>query len=211
MKKPTIGIVGYKFEERSFGAGINYLEFVSTFGNPRILMPWEEKVDVDLLFLPGGMDTSPSSYSQVPKFNTGNHDVFKEFFFKERLKNYVGNTPIFGVCLGFQMLNIYLGGSLEQDLLFHAQSSDRWQTAHKVHAGLRPDGKVDKKSPHFSVNSHHHQAVTLKSIAPVVKPLLFAENEDFEISGEPVIVEAFECKKMRIGGVQYHPKLFGAC
>jgi gamma-glutamyl-gamma-aminobutyrate hydrolase PuuD len=102
MSKKLILITGWKLGENSYGATTTYLEYFSQFGNVRILMPWEDKVDCDLLVLPGGKDLSPSAYGEVPGYTTGDGDVFKEYFFKEKLKLYVeSKTPIFGVCLGF--------------------------------------------------------------------------------------------------------------
>ena len=84
MPKPVIGIPGYKVDT-NFGVGIANLEFVSTFGNPRIILPWEEDVPIDVLYLTGGLDVNPTSYGEVPGFKTSNTDVFKQFFFEKRL------------------------------------------------------------------------------------------------------------------------------
>ena len=57
----TIGIPAYKVDS-NFGCGLTHLEFISQYGNPRIILPWEENVPVDALYLPGGLDLNPSSY-----------------------------------------------------------------------------------------------------------------------------------------------------
>lgn len=209
MSKKIIGIPGYKNSNgESFGAGISHLSFLSTFGNVRIIMPWEEKVDVDLLYLPGGLDLSPSKYGEVPHFRSSNHDVFKEFFLENRLQNYVGNTPIFGVCLGMQSLAVYFGSILTQDFIYHEQSKSRWETAHKIYGTWSDrDGTVHKKQNVFEVNSHHHQGVTIEGLnKDLLQPLYVSENEDRHISGENFIVEAFSHKEYPIVGVQWHPE-----
>ena len=132
MAKPIIGIPGYKSESGVFGVGSNYLEWVNKVGNPRIILPWEEKVECDLLLLPGGPDLNPSSYGAIPEFKTTETCVFRQYFFDKRLDNYVDNTPIFGICLGAQQLNVKLGGTLTQDLPFHPASDDRWQPGHEI-------------------------------------------------------------------------------
>ncbi|MFO0448526.1 MAG: gamma-glutamyl-gamma-aminobutyrate hydrolase family protein [Pseudomonadota bacterium] len=219
MNKPTILVPAYVTksaktgETVAIGLGANYAEFLSRFGNVRIVMPHEEKVDGDLLFLPGGMDTNPINYGEVPSIFAGNIDVHKEFFFKERLKNYIDNTPIFGVCLGMQQLNVHFGGKLIQNLLFHAQSSDRWQTAHPIFPPTLEFDKLNDKQIKLlpKVNSHHHQAVLTNMCAESFTPLLLAEYEDKYLPGShgnhnTCIVEAFVHNHLPIVGVQWHPE-----
>jgi putative glutamine amidotransferase len=211
-----IGIPCWSTGENSFGCTKHYLDFISRFGNVRMIMPWEEKVKVDVLFLPGGMDTSPSNYGEYPSFHAGNQDVFKEYFFTERLKNYIDDTPIFAVCLGMQVLNVLFGGSLTQNLLYHAQSKGRWEGAHKVYREIgyvKPKGAegtvltVRKSSElGYDVNSHHHQAVTLDRLADCLQPLLYAPNEDYPLTGEKFLIEGFKHKSLPIIGLQYHPE-----
>ena len=89
MRK-VIGIPGYTGKDsNNFGVGNHHLEFVSKFGDARIIMPWEEKADIDLLYLPGGLDTAPRNYGAVPAYTTSAQDVFKEHFFLNNLKNYI--------------------------------------------------------------------------------------------------------------------------
>lgn len=107
-KNKTIGIVGYSLGDNSFGAGKLHLDYISNFGKPRILMPSDEDVqDIDLLYLPGGLDLNPSNYGQAPGFFTSNSDVHKEYFYRVMLPKYVeANIPIFGVCLGINLCPI---------------------------------------------------------------------------------------------------------
>lgn len=198
-KRPVIGIPGWKLGENSFGCGTNHLDFISKFGNPRILFPQDDDVDLDLLYLPGGPDISPASYGQIPGFYTGNSDLFRQYFFEKVLPKYIAKgTPIFGVCLGFQMLNVIFGGTLTQDMPNHAQSKNRWEEGHDVFTvGLpRKEGK-------FEVNSHHHQAVLYSDLSKDFDMVLYADNED---DTDNCIVEGFVHKSLPIAGVQYHPE-----
>lgn len=210
MKRKTIGVPGYRnTNSDSFGVGIAYMEFLSKFGDVRILMPQEEFVKVDLLFLPGGADLTPSTYGEIPGYRTQNHDVFKEFFYHNRLDAYINRgVPVFGVCLGYQMLAAKFGSKLTQDFIFHAQSDKRTDEAHKVYLRLNEYGLPDEKFKKgiFEVNSFHHQGVTLENLGEDLIPLAFAENEDAYLTGHNVIVEAFKHRTLKISGVQWHPE-----
>ncbi|MCY7363171.1 MAG: gamma-glutamyl-gamma-aminobutyrate hydrolase family protein [Ignavibacteria bacterium] len=202
----VIGIVGWKTGDNSFGATIDYLDFANRFGNTRILMPYEkpEESNIDLLIVPGGADLSSSEYGQTPSYHNSNPDVFKDNFIKEKLLKYIEQgTSVFGICLGFQAINTVLGGGLVQHLTYHPQSSGRWQPAHRVYrVDLAPNLRTDKNG--FEVNSHHHQAVTLNTLASDLQPLLLCDNDDAHLTGDLDIVESFRHKELKIAGCQYH-------
>jgi len=199
-EKRIIGIPGWKLGDNSFGCGVNHLDFISLYGTPRILFPQDDDLDLDMLYLPGGPDVNPASYGAIPGFYTSNQDVFRQYFFEKVLEKYVEKgTPIFGVCLGMQMLNVHFGGTLTQEMRYHAQSKDRWQPAHKV---FLTDGSGRKP---FEVNSHHHQAVLHTDLSSEFEALAYAKNEEDSKNG---IVEAFMHKTLPIAGVQWHPEEF---
>lgn len=219
MKKKIIGIPGYNYAGKGehFGAGANHLQFISRFGNARIIMPWEEYVEgLDMLYLPGGLDTSPGNYGNSPEYKTTNQDVNKEFFYKHRLDKYIeNNIPIFGVCLGSQMIAAKFGGKLTQDLVYHEQSSERWKTAHKI-----SPFEADKKGnftyglktlwtynmSKYEVNSHHHQALTVEGLSDEIEPIFVTNNNDDFFTGDGDIIEAFKIRDRVIFGVQWHPE-----
>lgn len=201
-KKLTIGIPGFLNSDQMFGVTGNYMQFADRYGDVRILMPHEDLVPVDLLILPGGLDLSPSKYGKQPSYKTSNHDVFKEFFYEQKLKLYVdAETPIFGICLGMQMLNAYFGGTLTQHLLAHEQSSGRWAMAHKIRTVYdKPNTKI---ADLIDVNSHHHQAITKeRDLAPNFNVIAVAAS----LEPEGTIVEAFMHETLPIAGVQFHPE-----
>ena len=198
----TIGIIGYRSEDGSvFGAGSNYLELVSRFGKPHIIFPGDDLVPVDLLMLPGGLDIAPQSFGAVPAFKTGNADVFKQFFFEKRLSLYVNaNVPIFGICLGFQMLAVYFGSMMEQHLWRHPQSQGRGMAAHTVTP--LPEAKHYATLP-FEVNSHHHQGIFLNGLSDELESLALAKDNP---DSDHMLVEAFRHRSKPIMAVQWHPE-----
>ena len=72
---------------------------------------------IDGLVLHGGVDISSSSYNEKP--------INDEFLVDKKRDNYElklielcfkKNKPILGICRGAQILNVFLGGSLYQDV-----------------------------------------------------------------------------------------------
>jgi putative glutamine amidotransferase len=192
-KNRTILIPGYSTGENSFGVGKHYLEYISKFGNPRILLPSDTKVlQGDLLFLPGGLDLNPASYGQNVSYYTSNIDVHKQNFYDKMLPRYVEQgIPIFGMCLGMQMLNVFFGGTLTQHIENHPESIARGRSAHRVLQVLSYDNnelvvdslenKEGKETKGFPVNSHHHQGVYLNNLSPEFKPLYASPDGVIEI------------------------------
>lgn len=122
-------------------------------------------------------------------------------------------VPVWGVCRGVQVLNVFFGGTLWQDLALqvptrtaHQVSSPRDALVHPVRLregaaaiglGTAPDGGLDRGRDELLVNSRHHQAI--KDLAPGLTPV--AEAPDG-------LVEAvrLEDEEWWVAGVQWHPE-----
>ena len=197
MKK--IGIVGWKTGENSFGVSVPYINWLSNFGIVHILSPQKGIVeDLDLLVLPGGADIAPQSFGEVPGFHTSNTDVMKQYFFDNNLDQYLkNNTPIFGICLGFQQLCVKFGGKLEQHYPFNYSSKGRHDKVDTLAFEQQVYDIVLKSSipTKYEVNSLHHQGCFS---LPNPFNVLAREKEDGNIE----IARFAE----NVYGVQYHPE-----
>lgn len=106
--------------------------------------------------------------------------------------------PILGICRGHQVLNVYYGGSLIQDIpsqynsdLIHSQKEARNVGTHDV--VLTCDSCIGKKDQIIKVNTFHHQAV--KELGKTLKVTAV---------GTDGLVEAIENDD--VIGVQWHPE-----
>ena len=112
------------------------------------------------------------------------------------IKTYLdAGKPILGICRGHQILNVYFGGSLHQDIpevAFHRRKGE--DMTHRVSA--RADSILGKLyGEDFSVNSVHHQAIK--------RP---AEGFRITADWQGQYAEAIEHKELPVFSVQWHPE-----
>ena len=108
------------------------------------------------LLLPGGGDLDPALYGQA---NHGSHPPDRE---RDRLELELlelflrAGKPVLGICRGLQVINVFFGGTLLQDIRGHGQV-DGHDRLHRVTAA---PGSLSARfyGPSFLVNSAHHQA-----------------------------------------------------
>lgn len=217
MSRKKIGIVGWKTGDNSFGVTLPYLKHFNKFGQIEILTPRKDIItDLDLLVLPGGADLNPWSYRRVPDYSTSNPDVMKQYFYENNLSQYIeNNTPIFGICLGFQQLGSYFKCELTQDMSHpYSPSDSRWKPVHSVYIcnGMDEEGnpiiekgniKIKGKGEQErylteEVNSLHHQGIYMTDFNSNELKLTRLAKDGY--------VEAFEHKTLPIVGVQWHPE-----
>ncbi|QEK10966.1 gamma-glutamyl-gamma-aminobutyrate hydrolase family protein [Crassaminicella thermophila] len=167
----------------------------------------DELVDrLDGFLFTGGPDIYPIHYHQPLKTGVGRivpeRDAFELKLMKKVLEK---DKPILGICRGFQLINVYFGGTLYQDLYTEKITSmkhvgdvlPKYYPAHKVR--LKENSKVfeafDKNE--IFVNSFHHQAV--EKIGEGLIETGWSEDG---------IVEGLEHKNYSfVVGVQWHPEM----
>ena len=157
------------------------------------------------LVLSGGEDIEPSRYGEDPVPELGEVNPVRDAMEWRAVDGALERgLPILGICRGLQLLNVYFGGSLYQDLptqyddtLDHEQSAPWGHHHHKVRCteGSRLHEALADCEP-LEINSYHHQAV--KELAPVLE--CTAKAADGLVEG----VESTEHDW--VVGVQWHPE-----
>ncbi|HHT7826315.1 TPA: gamma-glutamyl-gamma-aminobutyrate hydrolase family protein [Streptococcus suis] len=157
---------------------------------------------IDKLILSGGQHVDPSLYGQKRLIDSDDYllerDEFELALIEEALRQ---GKPIFAVCRGMQLLNVALGGSLEQEV------ADHWQegiegTSHRLQ--VKPKSRVSRLfSQGSSINSFHQQRI--KELAPG----LVATGLD----PRDGTIEAYESRgNQALFGIQWHPEfLYNDC
>lgn len=209
-KRAKIGIVGWSTGDNSFGSTKPYMQYLSYFGKVRILGPSNDiDEDLDLVIMPGGKDTLPARYGQVPGYYNSDPDQFKEHFSMVNLQQYIdAGIPIFGICLGFQMLCTHFGAELTQNINVDSHGYSDEKTAGRgelvndlifsskflpLEARLKKDHDLKK----IKVCSLHHQAVMEEDMSDDLE--IIAKTKDD-------IVEFMRHRTLPIAGCQNHPE-----
>ena len=153
----------------------------------------------DGLLLCGGNDVAPEFYAEE-NISCQELDTQRDRIELELCRKYLEQgKPILGICRGMQLMNVALGGSLQQDIgprlhLFHSS----WEKPdYRVHPVCAEKDSIlgQLYGESFPVNSCHHQA--LKELGKGLKATAWAESG---------IVEAVEHESLPVLAVQYHPE-----
>ena len=148
------------------------------------------------LLLPGGNDIDPSIYG---KENMGSQDCKKEFDLAQMdmVRRFLElQKPIFGICKGAQLLNVFFGGTLIQDLATNI-THKKVGNADSIHMTTAKEGSFIYQiyGENFATNSAHHQAVDA-----------LGENLQIVQRAQDGVVEAFQHHSLPVWGVQWHPE-----
>lgn len=146
--------------------------------------------DTDLIVFLGGADIHPAMYGHENKgscYNTRSihRDKQEAEVYSEAI---IRGIPCFGICRGFQFLNVMNKGVMRQDVPYH--------TGNYGHHSI-----VDSKGEYlFDVNSYHHQQVVLSDMATTAD-VLYASPIAYQTE-----VESAVWPETASGGVQWHPE-----
>ena len=150
---------------------------------------------IDGLLLTGGTDIAPALYNQPNHEKTQDPDDERDAMERILLAGALeADIPLLAICRGLQMLNVHLGGTLQQHIEGHARPGVHDAHAAEVHAYTRL-AEIAGAGPH-AINSRHHQAVDRLGDGLIVS----AQSEDG-------IVEGLELPGHRFAvAVQWHPE-----
>lgn len=150
--------------------------------------------DCDALLLAGGGDVSPCFYGAIEKNCKSVNlvrDVTEQYLlamFERR------HAPVLGVCRGFQLINVYFGGTLSQTIEnARLHDGEKGDVYHEIYNASGFIAELYGKK--LTVNSAHRQKIDL--LGKNVRICAYAADK---------VPEALEVNDTRIIGVQFHPE-----
>jgi putative glutamine amidotransferase len=153
------------------------------------------------LLLTGGPDVVPARYGAAPEAGVELHpDPARDALDLELLARAAEERwPVLAVCYGVQILNVFHGGTLVQDLDRagkggHSVPEPKDRLAHTV---TRSGGRWLQGADEFWVNSRHHQAID--QLGGALEAVATAPDG---------VIEAVELRggERFVLGVQWHPE-----
>ena len=225
MTKPRIAIpvptsTDFEYNHRSWN---QYAVAVERSGGEPVAVPLGEPpattakliANCQGVLLPGsGADVNPQKYGQEPVEECAPADLARENVDELLLQDaHNMGKPIFAICFGTQMLNVWRGGTLLQDLAPMPVNHKAGRTVAVAHtAAVAPDSLLGQVAAveqvpmrdgflRLPVNSSHHQAIGIPGDGLRVSAR----------SSEDGVVEAVEGTPEGVGGrfvlgVQWHPE-----
>jgi gamma-glutamyl-gamma-aminobutyrate hydrolase PuuD len=156
------------------------------------------------LVLTGGEDVHPGRYGEDPIPELGKVNEVRDDMELAALSLALErDLPVLAICRGCQLLNVFFGGTLYQDLptqfpgaLLHDQREGWGQGSHVAYVDPSARHARIFGSDELWINSHHHQGI--KDLAPGLRVIARAEDG---------LIEAIEhVDRHWVVGVQWHPE-----
>jgi putative glutamine amidotransferase len=218
--RPRVGIpwrTSQEEVERNYPKIKNYEDAVRRAGGEPVLLPLSDPLEreralptLDGFILPGSpADVDPAEYGAVNGGLSAPADLAREAADRAVLEHaFAEQKPVLAICYGCQLLNVYLGGTLVQDL----RSETHTNLAHRKKDVVPEPADDPRHSANFEpgsqlaaiaggnrgeVNSSHHQAIA----TPGKSLRVTAHASDGTVEGVEWTGDA-----NWIVGVQWHPE-----
>ena len=193
MQSPLVAIIGRSKDTHNYENALRTLgvSFITT-------LDVQEALQATHLLLPGGGDITPVFFGQR---NLGSRNIDTELDILQihALSMFMAQKkPILGICKGLQIINVHLGGTINQHI--NTADAHEWkgqdQTHHVYHAGVNQgDFFYQLYGTGTQVNSAHHQAVDKlgRDLVPVCRA---ADS----------VIEGIMHTTLPVIAVQWHPE-----
>ena len=210
-RAPLIGVTPlWDVERQSVWMLPDYLDGIKSAGGIPVVLPIAmseadaERIveSFDGFLFTGGQDVSPSLYGTEDATGTivssPERDKEETLLLQKALE---ADKPILGICRCLQFINVFLGGTLWQDLpsqhpsaIVHRQGKPYGVPKHQVSISGELQSLLGKDI--LDVNTLHHQAV--KDLGNGLTPMAVAPDG---------LIEAFQMLDKRfVWAVQWHPE-----
>ena len=194
----TIGIVGVREKFRNY----NYYLAVEACGEETTALDPDGKMPdirgLDGIILPGGVDINPDLYHEGNTDSRGIDEKLDSFELKVLSEAVKYGIPVFGICRGHQLINVFFGGSLFQNVdhgSIHNCCKDKSDRVHSSRV-LKDTFLFEAYGKERIVtNSAHHQAI--HRIGDKLKAAEYSDDG---------LIEAVYHTELPIYGVQWHPE-----
>lgn len=115
--------------------------------------------EYDGLLLPGGDDVDPARFGQEINGSLGISPELDALQFEVLDRFVKAGKPVLGICRGHQVINIYFGGDLIQDLGEKNECHRRTGDQDKVHRSITKPGTwlEELYGTEYPTNSAHHR------------------------------------------------------
>jgi len=218
----TVGITTTNYQSTlgfySNGVNKQYQDKIIDAGGLPFLLPSLELLNVqqlgfyaesyanalDMLLLVGGPDVTPILYHRSINQECGDFDLDRDRWELLLIKKFHERSkPIMGICRGFQLINVSMGGTLVQHMGNHDYDKHFYnlkKTHQKVHnVNIVGNTLINTLGHLIQTNSFHHQCIDELGFQ-------LKENSEIGISDDNVI-EIILNNDHKILGVQWHPEM----
>lgn len=227
LLRPVIGISGSELTKdvgpsfvgyrRSY-VNEDYSDSIIQSGGIPFIIPFNEDDKVieaqlrmvDGLLLSGGHDIDPQLYDEEPMPEIGTVWSARDHFDMKLLEMAEKHgIPVLGICRGAQIINVYHGGSLYQDLKYYPVKTIKhmqvptpwWQPTHQITLSKGTTlTRIFDEEKHLRVNSFHHQLI--KKVGQGLSVSAVAKDGAYE---------GIENADGSVIGVQWHPEMMHRC